>query len=149
MRRERVPAFIPPQAFLFAILFSAQYLLRTILDWFMPALDFHTRALVSTVLGVVTLLAAGFWASWRSDSIAVGAVSGVVTASLGAMISITGAAILLAVWHDQQIMAAIRGSGGLEEVFSLPVLMILPGVVLGSVGGAACIAIRKAFPKVT
>jgi hypothetical protein len=92
---------------------------------------------------VGTLLAAGFWASWRSGSFAAAAVAGVVTAGLAAILSITGAAVLLAIWHDPQTMAAIRGSGGLEEVFSLPLMMALPGVFLGSVGGAACTAIKR------
>lgn len=139
----QVLGFVSPGARLFAVLFSAQFLARTTLDWFMPTLDFHTRATVSTVLGVGTLLAAGFWASWRSDSFAAGVVAGVVTAGLAAIISITGAATLLAIWHDPQTMAAIRGSGGLEEVFSLPVIMALPGVFLGCVGGAACTAIKR------
>lgn len=149
MRGERMLRFTSPRAIIFAILFSAQFLVRTILDWFMPTLDFHTRATVSTVLGAAILLAAGFSAAWRSDSFAAGAVSGVVTAGVAGVISITGAAILLVVWHDPQTMAAIRGSGGLEEVFSLPVMMILPAVVLGSVGGVACIAIKRAFPNLT
>jgi hypothetical protein len=93
----------------------------------------------------VILLAAGFSATWRSGSFAVGAVSGVVTASLAAIISITGAAVLLMMWHDPQTMAAIRGSGGLEEVFSLPLMLTLPGAVLGFVGGIACIATKRAF----
>jgi heme/copper-type cytochrome/quinol oxidase subunit 3 len=149
MRREQMLAFISLRVFLFAILFSAQFLVRTILDWFMPTPDFHTRATVSTMLGAGTLLAAGFSASWRSDSFAAGAVSGLVTASLAAVISITGVVILLVVWHDPETMAAIRGSGGLEEVFSLPVMMILPGVVLGSLGSVGCIAVKRAFPNLT
>jgi hypothetical protein len=149
MRREPMVLFTSRRAFLFAILFSAQFLVRTILDWFMPTLDFHTRATVSTFLSAAILLAAGFSAAWRSDSFSAGAVSGVVTAGVAAVISVTGAVILLMVWHDPETMAAIRGSGGLEEVFSLPVMMILPGVVLGSVGGVACIVIKRVFPHLS
>jgi hypothetical protein len=146
MRRERVLRFISPEVFLLAVLFSAQYLVRTILDWFMPTADFHTRSTVCTILGAGTLLAAGFSGSWRSRSFLAGAVSGVVTAILAAFMSVTGAGILFVVWHDPQIMAAIRGSGGLEEVFTLPLLMALPGAVLGTVGGIACIATKRALP---
>jgi heme/copper-type cytochrome/quinol oxidase subunit 3 len=145
MRRKRVLRFVSPEAFLFALPFSAQFIVRTALDWFMPTADFHAHATVSTVLSAVILLAAGFSATWRSGSFAVGAVSGVVTASLAAIISITGAAVLLMMWHDPQTMAAIRGSGGLEEVFSLPLMLTLPGAVLGFVGGIACIATKRAF----
>ncbi|HEV2396837.1 MAG TPA: hypothetical protein VGS27_07850 [Candidatus Sulfotelmatobacter sp.] len=145
MNRERVLRFLSPGIFLLAALFSAQFLVRTILDWFTPTPDFHTRATVSTVLGVATLLLAGFWGTWRSKSFATGAVSGVVTAGLGAVMSMVGAAVLLMIWHDPQTMAAIRGSGGLEEVFSMPVMMILPGAMLGCIGGVACLATRRAL----
>ena len=143
MRRARVLGFVSPEVFLFAALFSAQFLIRTILDWFMPTADFHTRATASTVLGAVILFSAGFLGSRRSGSLAAGAVSGIVTSSLAAIMSIMGAAMLLVLWHDPQTMAAIRSSGGLEEVFSLPLLMILPGAVLGLVGGIACIATKS------
>lgn len=139
----QVLGFVSPGACLFAVLLSAQFLARTALDWFIPTPDFHTRAMVSTVLGVGTLLAAGFWAAWRSDSFKAGPVAGVLTAGLAAMISITGATALLAIWHGPQTMAAIRGSGGLGEVFTLPLMMALPGILLGSVGGAACTAIKR------
>lgn len=145
MDRRRMLGFISPAVFVFAALFSAQFLLRTMLDWFVPTIDFHTRATVSTMLGAAILLAAGFWGSWRSGAFSTGAVTAIATATLAAVISITGVAVLLALWHDPETMAAIRGSGGLDEVFSLPLMMILPGAFLGSVGGVASIATRKAF----
>jgi hypothetical protein len=64
-------------------------------------------------------------------------IAGVGTASIGAAVSIAGTAALLAIWHDPQTMAAIVGSGGLGEVFTLPLMMVLPGLVLGVVGGIA------------
>ena len=51
----QVLSFVSPGARLFAVLFSAQFLARTTLDWFMPTLDFHIRATVSTVLAVGTV----------------------------------------------------------------------------------------------
>jgi hypothetical protein len=143
MREQRALGVISHDVVFFAILFSAQFLVRTMLDWFMPTADFHARAALSTFLGAGILLAAGFWGAWRSGALTAGAISGVATASLAAVISVSGAAILLLVWHDPETMSAIRGSGGLQEVFSLPLLMILPGAVLGSIGGIACIATKK------
>jgi hypothetical protein len=46
-----------------------------------------------------------------------------------------GAAGAQAIWHDPQTLAAIQGSGGLAEVFSLPITMVIPGACLGTVGG--------------
>jgi hypothetical protein len=140
---NQVFAFVSPGARLFAALFSAQCLTRTALDWFVPPMEFHTRSTVSTALGVGTLLAAGFWAAWRSDSFATGALAGVVTAGLASVTSIAGVAAMLAVWHDPQTMAAIRGSGGLDEVFGLPLMMVFPGLLLGAVGGVASTAVKR------
>lgn len=139
----QVLSFVSPGARLFAALFSAQFLARTALDWFQPPLDFHTRSTVSTALAVGTLLAAGFWAAWRSESFAAGAFAGIFTTSLASITSIAGAAAMLAFWHDPQTMAAIRGSGGFEEVFTLPVTMVFPGVVLGACGGIASAALKR------
>jgi hypothetical protein len=140
---RQVFAFVSPGARFFAALFSAQFLTRTALDWFAPPLDFHTRSTVSAALGVGTLLAAGFWAAWRSDSFVNGAIAGVVTAGLASVTSIAGAAAMLAIWHDPRTMAAIRGSGGLDEILSLPLMMIFPGLLLGAGGGVACTALKR------
>ena len=145
MREERVFGYIPTSA-IFAVLFSAQFLIRTALDWFEPTADFHTRATISTLLGIGTLLAAGFSATWRERSFGVGAASGFMTAGLAAVFSMIGVALLAGTCHDPQIMAAIRGSGGLGEAFCLPLMMVLPGVCMGFLGGVVCLAIRKAFP---
>jgi len=79
----------------------------------------------------------------RSGSFVAGIVAGVATAVIGAVISIVGDAVLLAIWHDPGTLAAIRGSGGLSEVFTLPVMMVMPGLLLGTVGGIAGAAGRR------
>lgn len=118
-----------------AALFAAVFLARTALDWFVPTTDFHLRSSVSTLTAVGILLVAGTWAAWRDGDVLSGTVMGGATTLLAAMISIVGAALLYAVWHDDQTLAAIRGSGGLEEVFFLPVMFVIPGLVVGTVGG--------------
>ena len=40
-------------------------------------------------------------------------------------------------------MAAIRASGGLGEVFELPVMMVVPGAVLGTIGGVVGATIKR------
>lgn len=139
----QVISFVAPGARLFAILFSAQFLARTALDWFYPPLNFHARSSVSTAVAVGTLLTAGFWAAWRSESSAAGALAGILTTGVASIASIAGAAAMLAFWHDPRTMAAIRGSGGFEEAVTLPVMMILPGVMLGACGGFASAALKR------
>jgi hypothetical protein len=131
---------------LWAALFGSAFVARTALDWLVPTDDFHTRAAVSTYLGAGILLAAGFWAAKRVGSFGAGTIAGVAAAGFGALVSVVGAAALLAVVHDPVTMTSIRGSGGLEEVFTLPFMMVLPGFLLGTVGGVVGAAVKRRRP---
>ena len=119
-----------------AIVFAVVFLARTAMDWHMPTADFHTRSVVSTLAGVGIFLAAGFRGGSRSGWSAAGAVVGLATAGLALPVQLFGASVLLTVWHDPSIVAAIRSSGGLEEVFTLPLMTVLPGILFGAIGGA-------------
>jgi hypothetical protein len=125
------------------VLFAGAFVARTALDWLAPTTDFHTRSQVSTALAAGILLAAGFWATWRTNSLAAGGAAGVATTAIAALLSIGGAAILLAIWHDSQTIAAINGSGGLEEALLLPFWLILPGLALGWIGGLAGVTAKR------
>ncbi|HVT17101.1 MAG TPA: permease prefix domain 2-containing transporter [Thermoanaerobaculia bacterium] len=140
---RQVFGFVWRNARLWAALFAVAFLVRTALDWLVPPVDFHGRANVSTLLGAGIILLAGFWAASRSGSFAAGPIVGIATAAFAAPIEVLGAATLLAGWHDPLTMAAIRGSGGLEEVFTLPLLMVLPGIVLGTIGGLVGAAVTR------
>ena len=59
----------------------------------------------------------------------------VPTAAAASVLSIAGTAGLLAFWHDAPAMSAIAASGGLDEAFFLPAFLIVPGIVLGGIGG--------------
>jgi len=109
---------------------------RTALDWFVPTQDFSLRSSISTYVGVGLLLVTGFWSAWRSGSFASGPLAAALAAVIGAIISAAGAASMLAAFHDSQTMSAIEGSGGLGEVFTLPLMMVVPGLILGTIGGA-------------
>jgi hypothetical protein len=139
----QVLGFVWRSARIWAVLFAAAFVTRTALDWLAPPVDFHTRSTVSTFLGIGLLLSAGLWASMRSGSFFGGTLAGVAATALGAVISIIGAAGLLAIWHDAGTMAAIRASGGLGEVFELPVMMVIPGAVLGTIGGVVGATIKR------
>jgi len=140
---KEVLGFVWRSARLWAAAFAVAFLARTALDWLVPPADFHARANVSTLLGAGIVLFAGFWAASRSGSFVAGPVIGVATAAIAAPVEVMGAATLLAGWHDPITMAAIRGSGGLEEVLTLPLLMVLPGIVLGTIGGMLGAAVKR------
>ena len=132
---------------LWAALFAAAFLARTALDWLVPPSDFSLRSLVTTYLAIGILLCAGFSASWRVGSIRAGAVAGILSTAIAAPISLVGASMLLAVWHDPGTMAAVEGSGGLGEAFVLPWMAIVPGALVGAVGGVVGAAASRLRPS--
>jgi hypothetical protein len=129
------------------VLFAAGFLARTALDWLVPPVDFSPRSLVTTYLALGLLLCAGFTASWRAGSMRAGAFAGTTTTAVAALISLVGAWVLLALWHDPRTMAAIQGSGGLAEVFMLPWMAIVPGTIVGAVGGVVGAAAGHLWPS--
>jgi hypothetical protein len=131
----QVLGFVWRSARLWAALFAVAFLARTALDWLVPPADFHARANVSTLLGTGIILVAAFHAAARSGSFAAGPVVGLATAAIAAPLELAGAMTLLAARHDPITLAAIRTSGGLAEVLTLPLLMLLPGILLGTIGG--------------
>jgi hypothetical protein len=118
-----------------ALLFGGAFVARTALDWLQPPADFHTRSLISTLVAISILLVSGMFASWKSGTILAGGMSGFMTTALAALASTIGTLGLFAIWHDPITLQAIEGSGGLSEVFFLPVMLIVPGVLLGTIGG--------------
>jgi hypothetical protein len=132
----QVLGFVMRTVGVWGVLFGGAFLARTALDWFVPTQDFSVRAAISTYVGMSVLLTAGFWSAWRSGSSVSGAFSAIVAAVIGAIVSMVGAAGMLAVFHDQQTLAAIEGSGGLGEVFTMPIMMVIPALILGTLGGA-------------
>jgi hypothetical protein len=139
---RQVAAFIWHSNQLWAALLGGAFIARTALDWLVPTVDFHSRSAVSTVLSVGILLCAGFLAGWRSGSPWAGIIAGMATTLIAAIVSGFGAVWLLILYHDPHTMAAIQASGGLEEVFTLPVALVIPGVCLGLLGGLSATAAR-------
>ena len=89
------------------------------MDWLVPPADFYARSHVTTRLAVGLLLCAGFIAAWRTGSVRAGAFAGFASTTMAALISLVGASVLFALWHDPVTIAAVDGSGGLAEVFVL------------------------------
>jgi hypothetical protein len=141
----QVAGFVSRDARVWALLFGAAFVARTALDWLAPPRDFHLRANISTTLGIVLLAGAGARGGWRTGSVVTGAIAAIATAAIAAVISLAGAAALLAIFHDPDTLTAIRASGGLSEVFTLPPMMIVPALVLGSLGAVAGVTLKRLF----
>jgi hypothetical protein len=82
-------------------------------------------------------VSAGAVASSRSKTITAGIVAGAATAVMAAVFSAAGTGALLALAHGPATMMAITGSGGLEEAFILPIMLVVPGGLTGTVGAVA------------
>ncbi|MCM3878844.1 MAG: permease prefix domain 2-containing transporter [Vicinamibacterales bacterium] len=133
----QVMGFVARGAWFWGALFASATVARTAMDWLAPPSDFHTRAAISTYLAASVLVATGFAAAWRSRTWVAGTVSGIAATVIAGVLSVVGAGLLLAIWHDPATLAAIRGSGGLIESVTLPLVMVVPGAVLGTLGGIA------------
>jgi len=131
----QVTGFLWRAAWPWGVLFSASFVGRTALDWFDPPADFRMRASVTTFTAVSLFVAAGFWAAWRARSLGAAALTAIGTSIIAAIVSISSALVMLAIWHDPQTFGAIDHSGGLGEVFTLPLFVIVPGTVCALVGG--------------
>ena len=150
---RQVSGFVWRGYALWAALLSGTWVARGALDWLVPTTDFHARSLASTLISVGIFLSVGVLAAWRTvsfrresdlgDAFAAGGIAGLITAVIGAFATVSGAAILLAIWHDPATLAAIDGSGGLGEAFTLPFAMAVPGTLLGALGGLLGGTIRK------
>jgi hypothetical protein len=143
---RQVAGFALRASWLWAFLLSASFIARTALDWFVPTDNFYSRSIVTTVAAVSILLSAGFCATWQSSLLRAGSIAGIATTLFSGVISIIGTASLLAIRHDASTIAAIQSSGGLAEVFTLPLMLIIPGTVLGTIGGTIGALARRALP---
>jgi hypothetical protein len=136
---SQVFGYVLRAALPWAALFAVAMVARNTLDWLSPTTDYHTRSVTSTALAVGILLASGFWTAWRSRSFFGGAAAGLAASIAAAALTIVGNAILLAFSG----VGPIQGSGGLDELFHLPVMLILPGMVIGGIGALVGTGARK------
>lgn len=119
-----------------AIALSVVFVGRTAWDWLIPTTDFHVRAQIATYASASVLFVAGAVAGWRSQSVAAGAIAGAAVAIIAAVFDLTATGVLLGIFHDTATVAAAEQSGGISEVFTLPIMLIVPATVLGLLGGA-------------
>jgi hypothetical protein len=143
----QVLGFIPPACWVLGGAQGAAMVIRNAFDWFVPTTDFNTRSTVTTLTALALFLAAGLWVAWRSGSLRSGLLAGFVSSAAAACVSIVGAACLLSFRHDQQTLLAITNSGGLGEVFELPVLLIVPATFVAAIGAAAGKLLRVGFVR--
>lgn len=121
-------------------LLASTVIVRTALDWFVPPATFETRSAITTLTAVGLFSAAGFWTAWRTRSLGAGLLAGIAMSVISAALDLTASLVMLGIWHDPATLQAIERSGGLGEVFGLPILVLVPGSCLAALGGAAGMA---------
>ena len=140
---RQVTGFAWRATWLWALLFSGAFVGRTAYDWLAPTSDFALRSAFTTYFAFSVWFLTGLWAAWRSGSFAAGPLVTAMTSLVAALFSVVGASLLLAIWHDPLTLEAAAGSGGIDEVYVLPFLMIVPALVVGAVAGAIGSAGRR------
>jgi hypothetical protein len=148
MRRDdswyvRQTGFVLRTSWWWGVLSAATVITRTAFDWFVPPETFYARATASTYTAVALFLAAGFFTAWRSRSLRAGVLAGIATGLISAILVVAGSLIMLGLWHDERTLSAIERSGGLSEVFTLPMLMIVPGTIVAALGGVLAQVVWK------
>ena len=110
---------------------------RDTLDWWLsPTDEFYARSVVSTAVAVGIFAGAGMWTASRSRSVRAGVRAGFATGLTAAVAINLISLATLAAWHDPHTMAMIKASGGLEEVFLLPLMVVVPGTMCATAGAA-------------
>src|SRR5204862_5406808 len=108
-----------------AMVFAAAALLRDALDHFDPPQSYYVRSLVTTYIAIALFAGAGFFGARRTRSFVGGALAGFAVGLIAAVITVTASAGMLAIAHDPRTMDAIARSGGLDETFILPFMIVV------------------------
>jgi hypothetical protein len=117
---------------------GAALVIRYLSDTFVPPTDFKMRAMILTYALFAACLLTGGNTAWRARSVRAGVLISIGAATIGALISIVGAGVMLAIWHDPATLDAWRRSGGLDEAFiDVPLKIVAIGAIFGSGGALA------------
>jgi hypothetical protein len=121
---------------LWALVLAAVFEARTAYDWFVPTTDFRPRSEVTTYMMISLLLVIGASSTMRTRSFKAGVVS-TLSALLGsAVICSAVTSLMYWSWRSPALLVAIQQSGGLAEVVTLPILLIVPGTIVGAIGAS-------------
>jgi len=130
---------------LWALMLAAIFAGRTAYDWFVPTTNFRPRSELTTYMMISTLLVIGASATMRTRSFKAGVVSTLSALIGSAVICTITTAFMYLNWRSPQVIDAIQNSGGLAEVFTLPIMLIIPGTIVGTIG--ASIAFVSGRPR--
>lgn len=131
----QVGSFLLRASWAWGAIVGAALVIRYLFDTLVPVTDYKMRAATLTYTIMTVCLLAGFSAAWRTRSMRAGVMTSFTAAAIGALFSIVGAAVMLAIWHDPATLDEWRNSGGLSEAFiDVPLKVVAIGTALGAAG---------------
>jgi hypothetical protein len=126
---------------------GAALVIRYLFDTLVPVTDYRMRATTLTYTIISACLLAGFSTAWRTRSIRAGVLTSFSAATIGALFSIVGTGVMLAIWHDPATLDEWRNSGGLDEAFiAVPLKVVAIGAAMGSAGALLGKAVANSLP---
>src|ERR1051325_11334078 len=121
---------------LWSVVLAAIFEGRTAFDWFVPTTNFRPRSDLTTYMMISALLVIGASTTMRTRSFKAGVVSTISALIGSAVICSAVTAFMYFNWRSPALIAAIQNSGGLAEVFTLPIMLIVPGTIVGTIGAS-------------
>jgi hypothetical protein len=118
-------------------LMGAALVFRYLLDTWRPPADYSIRATLLSWTILAVCMSASFVTAWRTRSMRAGVLASTTAATIAALMSIVGTALMLAIWHDPATLGEWRRSGGIIEAFiEVPLQLIAIGITIGVLGAA-------------
>jgi len=97
-----------------------------------------TRSAIMSQALIATFAMCGAWHAWRTEHLRAGVLLAVLTAWIAGAFALMGAAAFLVFRHDSATMAAIQNSGGMDELWAIPLLLMpVAAFITGAAGAMA------------
>src|SRR4029453_18923502 len=131
----QVGAFLLRATWAWGAVVGAALVVRYLFDTLVPVTDYLMRSRTLTYTIMAACLLAGFSTAWRTRSIRAGVLISFSSATIGALFSIVGAGVMLAIWHDPATLDEWRGSRGRGGGFiDVPLKVVTVGAAIGIAG---------------
>lgn len=132
---RQMGSFLLRASWTWGAILGAALVIRYLFDTLAPPTDYKMRATALTYTIMTACLLAGFSGAWRTRSMRAGVLTSLSAATMGALFSIVGTGLMLAIWHDPATLDAWRRSGGVDEAFiDVPLKLIALGSPIGTLG---------------
>ena len=111
---------------------------RFAIDTFAPPADYGPRSFVTTWAAILIYLSAAAWSSHRTGRISSGLLVAAAAHGIGWSLNgvVTIAIFVAAIRSQPEMVRVFEATGGWDEIWFLPVMMLPVVLALGSVGGA-------------